>query len=58
MSLGERQSRHERLLRVICENDLASWGERFLAALTEPAEVRLEDEKLGLAPELETWEHV
>jgi trehalose 6-phosphate synthase len=57
MSLEERRSRHEMLFRVICENDLTSWGKRFLAALTQPAELLLPDEKLGLAPELDTWEH-
>jgi len=57
MSQEERRSRHEMLFRVICENDLTSWGKRFLAALTEPAELLLRDEKLGLAPELDTWEH-
>jgi trehalose 6-phosphate synthase len=56
MSPDERKSRHETLFRVISGNDLASWGERFLAALTEPAELRVEDEKLALAPEPDAWE--
>lgn len=56
MPLEERRSRHEALLRVICENDLNSWAKRFLAVLAEPTELPLLDEKLGLAPEPHTWE--
>jgi trehalose 6-phosphate synthase len=57
MPLEERRARHETLFRVIRENDLKSWGDRFLAALTKPAELLLQSEELGLAPELDTWEH-
>jgi trehalose 6-phosphate synthase len=35
MPLAERRDRHEALYRVISENDITSWGEKFLAALTE-----------------------
>ena len=37
MSLEERRSRHKALFEVISENDLKSWGERFLAALSKGA---------------------
>lgn len=56
MPLGERRSRHEALFRVVCENDLRTWGERFLAVLTEPAELPILDENLGVAPEPQSWE--
>jgi trehalose 6-phosphate synthase len=35
MPLEERRERHEALYRVIAKNDIRSWGENFLAALTE-----------------------
>jgi trehalose 6-phosphate synthase len=35
MPLEERRERHEALFRVISQNDVKSWGDRFLAALTE-----------------------
>ena len=34
MPLEERRTRHEALYQVISDNDLKSWGEHFLAALT------------------------
>jgi len=34
MPLEERRSRHQTLFRVISENDLKLWGERFLSTLT------------------------
>src|SRR4029078_6819960 len=34
MPIEERRERHEALFRTISENDIKSWGERFLAALT------------------------
>jgi len=36
MSLAERRSRHDALFRVLLANDVDSWGERFLIALTRP----------------------
>src|SRR6185312_14907139 len=33
MSLRERQRRHEELFRVLCENDISRWADRFLAVL-------------------------
>src|SRR5204863_9665963 len=33
MPLEERRERHEALFRVISQNDVQSWGDRFLAAL-------------------------
>src|SRR4029077_14717142 len=37
MPLEERRSRHATLFHVLSENDLKSWGELFLAALTKDA---------------------
>src|ERR1700730_12155292 len=34
MPLEERRTRHQALFQVISDNDLKSWGEHFLAALT------------------------
>lgn len=34
MPLDESQRRHDALFEVLVENDVASWGERFLSALT------------------------
>ena len=36
MPLAERHSRHDALFRVLMANDVESWGERFLIALTRP----------------------
>lgn len=36
MPLAERRSRQEALFRVLMANDVDSWGERFLIALTRP----------------------
>ena len=36
MPLAERRSRHDALFRVLMANDVESWGERFLIALTRP----------------------
>ena len=58
MPLEERRSRHETLFHVISENDLKSWGERFLATLTKAADLPLRNEQLGIAPELDSWEPV
>jgi len=52
MPLEERRSRHEALFQVISYNDLKSWGERFLDALTNAADLSLTHEQLGIAPEL------
>jgi trehalose 6-phosphate synthase len=52
MPLEERRSRHQELLRVISDNDLKSWGEVFLAALTKTADLPLRHEHLGLSPTL------
>jgi len=35
MPLEERRTRHQTLFRLISENDLKSWGERFLSTLTQ-----------------------
>jgi trehalose 6-phosphate synthase len=45
MPLEERRMRHEALLRVISDNDLNSWGEHFLAALTQGTDLPLRREK-------------
>ena len=36
MPLKERRSRHDALFQVLRANDVESWGERFLIALTRP----------------------
>jgi len=50
MPLEERRSRHQALFQVISDNDLNSWGEHFLAALTKDAATPPWPEQLGLAP--------
>ena len=52
MPLEERRRRHEALFQVISENDLNSWGEHFLNALTQDAASPLWYEQLGFAPSL------
>ena len=36
MPLDERRARHEALIKVLSENDIKYWGERFVAALNRP----------------------
>ncbi len=36
MPVEERRSRHAELFRVLSENDIKFWGERFIAELTRP----------------------
>jgi trehalose 6-phosphate synthase len=50
MPLDERRMRHEALYRVIAKNDLQSWGEHFLSALTQKADLPLWHEPVGLQP--------
>jgi len=52
MSLDERRARHQAMFRLISENDLKAWGERFLAALTTGSGSPLWHEDLGLRPML------
>jgi trehalose 6-phosphate synthase len=40
MPLDERRARHQAMFRLISENDLKSWGDRFLAALTKDADLQ------------------
>ena len=40
MPLDERKGRHGELVRVLTENDIKFWGERFIAALTQPVDKR------------------
>jgi trehalose 6-phosphate synthase len=40
MPLDERKGRHGELVRVLTENDLKFWGERFIAALIQPVDKR------------------
>src|SRR5206468_3405688 len=35
MPIEERRERHEQLFRVVSENDVKTWGDRFLAVLTK-----------------------
>jgi len=39
MPLDERRNRHEALFQVLMTNDVQSWGERFLVALTRPVKL-------------------
>jgi len=41
MSLDERRTRHQDMFRLISENDLKSWGDCFLGALTKEADLPL-----------------
>ncbi len=50
MPLEERRQRHEALFQVISENDIKSWSENFLAALTTEADLPSWREQLGLQP--------
>jgi trehalose 6-phosphate synthase len=50
MPLEERRTRHEALFQVISDNDLNSWGEHFLAALTKDGASLPWHEQLGLGP--------
>jgi trehalose 6-phosphate synthase len=50
MPLEERRSRHQALFQVISDNDLNSWGEHFLAALTKEGTSPPWHEQLGLTP--------
>ncbi len=36
MPLDERKSRHAELVRVLSNNDIKFWGDRFVSALTQP----------------------
>ncbi len=53
MPLEERRQRHEALFHVISENDIKSWGELFLAALTMEADLPSWREQLGLQPPMD-----
>jgi trehalose 6-phosphate synthase len=37
MPLEERKARHGALLKVLSDNDIRHWGDRFIAAVTRPA---------------------
>jgi trehalose 6-phosphate synthase len=50
MPLEERRQRHEALFRVISQNDIKSWGELFLASLTQQADLPNWHDELGLQP--------
>jgi trehalose 6-phosphate synthase len=39
MPLDERRKRHQELFQVLTANDISSWGERFLTALTRPLQL-------------------
>ena len=40
MPLEERRGRHAETIRVLSENDIKFWGERFIAALTDDVKLR------------------
>jgi trehalose 6-phosphate synthase len=50
MSLQERRARHKELFHLVSENDLKSWGELFLASLTNDPDLPHWREHLGLQP--------
>ena len=52
MPLDERRARHEALFQVISANDLQSWGELFLAALTKSADLPRWHEQIGMTSSL------
>jgi trehalose 6-phosphate synthase len=52
MPLDERRSRFQTLYHVLSENDLKSWGELFLAALTKDADLPLWRQHLGFESHL------
>jgi trehalose 6-phosphate synthase len=39
MPLDERRGRHAEMIKVLTENDIKLWGERFIEALTHPAKL-------------------
>ena len=39
MPLDERQGRHAEMIKVLTENDIKFWGERFIETLRQPAKV-------------------
>jgi trehalose 6-phosphate synthase len=45
MPRDERRERHRALFRVICDNDLTSWGEGFLTALTQKQSPGLREDR-------------
>jgi trehalose 6-phosphate synthase len=51
MSLDERRARYEAMFQVLLENNVKSWGDRFLANLTRPSNlpVRLAETNLASA---------
>ena len=49
MAIEERRTRHKALLHLISENDLKSWGELFLGALTKDPDLPHWREHLGLS---------
>jgi trehalose 6-phosphate synthase len=53
MPLEERRQRHEALFHVISENDIRSWGERFLSTLTQEGDLPSWREQLGLQPPMD-----
>ena len=36
MPLAERRERHKVMFEILCINDVKSWADRFLRALTRP----------------------
>jgi trehalose 6-phosphate synthase len=47
MPLDERRQRHQRMMDVLSRNDIQNWADRFLAALTRPAEGAYGQERLA-----------
>jgi trehalose 6-phosphate synthase len=39
MPIEERRARHSNLVKVLSQNDIRDWGNRFISALTQPAPV-------------------
>jgi trehalose 6-phosphate synthase len=47
MPLDERRQRHQSMMDVLTRNDIQNWADRFLAALTRPAEGAYGEERLA-----------
>jgi trehalose 6-phosphate synthase len=52
MALDERRERQRELFRVISENDIVAWGDRFLAALAPDGEMSSWEDDLRLHPSI------
>jgi trehalose 6-phosphate synthase len=56
MPLEERRARHSALVKILSENDIKHWGERFVATLTRPAVQSPALRPVGAGPYLDAAE--